>query len=67
MRHKDLSPHYAAEYSLLRVLVQGGPSYEYQHDRVKMVFKKSLLPCGLDESSLTIGRAKHKSKQFLSY
>ena len=31
-------------------------SSEYQHDRVKMVFKKSLHPCALDESSLCIGR-----------
>ena len=29
----------------------------YQHDRVWLVFK-FLLPCALDESSLSIGRGK---------
>ena len=29
----------------------------WQHDRVWMVFFKSLHPCALDESSLSIGRA----------
>ena len=33
-------------------------SKEYQHDRVKMLFKKPLRPCPLVESSLTIGRVK---------
>ena len=32
-------------------------SNEYQHDMVKMVFK-SLRPCALDESSLSIRRVK---------
>ena len=31
-------------------------SNEYQHDRVEMVFKKSLRSCALDESRLSIGR-----------
>ena len=31
-------------------------SNEYQHDRVKMVFKNLLCFCALDESSLSIGR-----------
>ena len=31
-------------------------SNEYQHDRVSMVFKKSLHPCALDESILSIVR-----------
>ena len=31
-------------------------SNEYQYDRVVMVFKKSLRPCALDESTLSIGR-----------
>ena len=35
-------------------------SNEYQHDRVEMVFKKSLCSCALDESSLSIGRVKAK-------
>ena len=29
---------------------------EYQHDRVKMVFKKSLHPCALEKSCLSIER-----------
>ena len=33
-------------------------SNEYQHDRVSMVFNKSLYPCALYESSLSIGRVK---------
>ena len=33
----------------------GELSTEYQHDRVRMVFKKSLHSCALDESSLSIG------------
>ena len=33
-------------------------SNEYQHDRVKMVFQKSLHPCALGKSSLSIGRVK---------
>ena len=32
-------------------------SNEHQHDRVSMVFKKSLYSCALGESSLSIGRA----------
>ena len=35
-------------------------SNEYQHNRVKMVFKKSLRPCALDKSSFSIGRVKKK-------
>ena len=31
-------------------------SNEYQHNRVKMVFKKTLRPYALDESSLSIIR-----------
>ena len=31
-------------------------SYEYQHDRVWIVFKESLHPCALDKSSFSIGR-----------
>ena len=31
-------------------------SNEYHHDRVLDVFQKSLHPCALDESSLSIGR-----------
>ena len=30
-------------------------SNEYQHDRVLMIFYKSLRSCALDESSLGIG------------
>ena len=33
-------------------------SNEYQHDRVKMGFQKSLYPCGLDERSPSIVRVK---------
>ena len=29
-----------------------------------MVFKKSLHPCALDESSLSIGRVKRAEKEF---
>ena len=29
---------------------------EYQHDRISMVFQKSLSHCALEESSLSIGR-----------
>ena len=36
--------------------VQRELSNEYQHDRVKMVFKKNLCSCALDESSLGIRR-----------
>ena len=31
-------------------------SNEYQYDRISMVFKNTLLPYYLDESSLNIGR-----------
>ena len=31
---------------------------EYQHDRVYKKLKKTLHPCALDESSLSIGRVK---------
>ena len=31
-------------------------SNEYQHDRVSMVFNKSLHPCALEESILSIVR-----------
>ena len=31
-------------------------SNEYQHDRVSMVFRKSLHICAVDESSLSIER-----------
>ena len=31
-------------------------SNEYRHDRVLMVFQKSLPPCALDESIVSIGR-----------
>ena len=31
-------------------------SNEYQHDKVLDVFQKSLNTCGLDKSSLSIGR-----------
>ena len=37
---------------------QGELSNEYQRNRVKMFFKKSLRPCAFDESSLSIGRVK---------
>ena len=33
-------------------------SNEYQHDRVLDGFQKSLRPCSLDKSSLSIGRVK---------
>ena len=33
-------------------------SNEYQDDRVQILFQKSLPPCALDESSLSIGRVK---------
>ena len=33
-------------------------SNEYQHDRVKMFFKKSLCSYAFNESSLSIGRVK---------
>ena len=33
-------------------------SDDYQHDRVYMVLQKTLHPCALDESSLSIGRVK---------
>ena len=36
-------------------------SNEYQQDRVWMVFVKSLHPCALDESSLSIGRVKQST------
>ena len=43
---------------------------DYQHDRVWMVIKKSLHPCALDQSSLSIGRvnvnlSKSSSLQFI--
>ena len=31
-------------------------SNEYQHDRIYIFFQKSLRPCALDESILSIGR-----------
>ena len=31
-------------------------SNEYQHDRVWLVIKNLVIPCDLDESSLSIGR-----------
>ena len=34
-------------------------SNECQLDRVLVIFQKSLLPCALDESSLSIERVKH--------
>ena len=33
-------------------------SNEYQHDRVLDVFQKSLRPCALEKSSLSIERVK---------
>ena len=33
-------------------------SNEYQHDRVWMVFKNLFVACALDESNLSIERAK---------
>ena len=41
----------------LRVLLSDG----YQHDRVQI--KRSLCPCALDESSLSIGKVPHQSVQ----
>ena len=38
---------------------QGELSNEYQHDRVWMIFKKTLHPCALDKSSLSIGRVRN--------
>ena len=35
-------------------------SNEYQHDRVQMVFKKTLHPCDSDKSRLNIGKVKHE-------
>ena len=38
-------------------------STEYQHNRVSMVFKKSLRPCVLNKSSLSIGRVRLENMQ----
>ena len=34
-------------------------SNEYRHDRVKMIFKKSLHSCALDKSILCIARVEY--------
>ena len=39
-------------------------SNEYQYDRVSMVFKKSLHPCALDETSHSIGGVNLQSSFF---
>ena len=39
----------------LRVPSKSYPCDEYQHDRVKTVFKISSHPCALDKSSLSTG------------
>ena len=40
-------------------------SNEYQHDMVEKLFKKSLHPCALDESSLTKGSIGRVNKLYI--
>ena len=56
MRQKNLKMTETLAYGYSCESTQQGLSNEYQHGRVKMVFKKSLHPCDLDESNLNFGR-----------
>ena len=50
------------QISMLVFIRQRELSNEYQHDRVKMVFEKSLHPCSLVKSSISIRIVKAQSR-----